>query len=198
MSSPSDRSRNISHPRKTKECSVGLDAWICSKALQRGLSFSPSWSVIKKVTFSYRVWEIPNVIISDKKLRHPYVSEYEPVCLAGIVGNHSLDFTNKFWSSFLIRKIRVRLPSGHTFVIMIGLIQLFSNPLHLDWHPNTLKYFVLALPCRMPNCTGCRFQISGLENGIRVVLSSQRVVNWLCCAVDKTWNNESACAKLIM
>ena len=91
------------------------------------------------MAFSHLVWEIANVFLRylpNKKPRHSHSPSYD--WLAGIVVNHSLDLTNKFWSTFLMKTIRMRIPSWCTFVITIGLIQFFSNSLH--WHQNTLEF----------------------------------------------------------
>ena len=65
-------------------------------------------------------------------IRHSHIYSYR---LAGIVVNHGLDLINKLMRSFLLRTIRVMLQSCSTFVITIGLIQFFLNPLqypHID------------------------------------------------------------------
>ena len=87
------------------------DVWVCSIALQCSFSSCPSWPVIKIGSFSF-------CIIN---------TEWLWTWLSGIVVNNGLDLTN---SSILIRMIRVRLPSCCIFIITIGLIQLFFNPLH--------------------------------------------------------------------
>ena len=115
VSSPTDPGRIFFHLWKTKTCSIGGDLWVCSKAWQ--CSFSPclSWPVIKIL------------FLLDKKLRHSL--GYGANWLARIIVNYDLDLTNKF-SYFLIRMIRVRLPSCHIFIIIIELLQLSLNPLH--------------------------------------------------------------------
>ena len=60
--------------------------------------------------------------------------------LAWTAVNLSLDLSNKFGRSFLIRAQRVRLLSCHTFVITIGYIEIFSNPLH--WASNAKQYII--------------------------------------------------------
>ena len=73
-------------------------------------------------------------------IRNSHVPVCWPAWFARIVVNHSLALTNKFGSSFLIRMIRLRLPSCYTFVITFGIIELFSNPMYCPhWHPNTVK-----------------------------------------------------------
>ena len=132
VSCSSDPSRSFSPLRIIKEYLIGKDTWVCSKALQHGLSFCPSWPMIKKMLLFHYVWEILNVFMCympDKKLKHSYVTDYGLDRIAEIIVNHSLDFSYKLRISFLIRTIRVRLLSCHTFIIPTGLIQFFSSPL---------------------------------------------------------------------
>ena len=67
------------------------------------------------------------------------------------VVNFILDLNKKFGSSHLIRTIRVRLSSCRTFVITIGLIQLFSYHQHLTYkHCEILSTCVNSKQYRMP------------------------------------------------
>ena len=81
--------RNFTHLRKNKVCSIGGNAWICSKILLHNFSSFPSWPVIKIGPYSH----IPGY------------------GLDWLVVSHSLDLINKFKSSFLLRAIRVKLLS---------------------------------------------------------------------------------------
>ena len=114
VSSPSDPSRDFSHMRKDKACSVGEDAWVYSKVLWHGIS-SSLWSILDMLNIFMHY-------LPDKKLWHSHVSCYGPNWFAGIIVNHGLDLTNKFRHSFFMRTIRVKFLSCCTFVISFGLI----------------------------------------------------------------------------
>ena len=84
-----------------------------------------------KLVHFHLVSEIPNVFMHyqlDEKFRHSVTAFYGPDWLAGMVFCHGLDLTDKFGRTFLIRPIRVRHQCYRPFVIIIRLIQLFSNP----------------------------------------------------------------------
>ena len=126
VSSPSNPGTIFSYLRRNETWSVVGNAWVCSKASQRVLSFF-FLACHKNEPISHLLWEIPNVFMHyslDTKLRHSLVSCYT---LAMIVVNYGLDLSNKFGSSFLIRTIRVSHPSCCSIVIPIQLIQQFSN-----------------------------------------------------------------------
>ena len=98
------------------------------------LSFLLSFMTCEKVElFSLLVWQIPNVFmhnLPEKKLIYSYVSGYGSDWLDGIIVNDGQDLRKKFGSSLTIKMIRLRFPSCSTFLITIGLFQLFWNPLH--------------------------------------------------------------------
>ena len=73
--------------------------------------------------------------------------------------NHSLDFSNKFRSSFLFQTIRVRFLSWRTFVITIRLIRLFSNPLRCPLI-NTQTLCNLLYCCIQYKCPAVQLVIS--------------------------------------
>ena len=140
---------------KYKTCSVGRNVWVCWKALAYWLPFCPSWPVIKMDRF-LSMWntECLHELLLDKNLRHSHVSGYGPDWLFRIVVYHYQDYINKFDSSFLIRTIRVGLPSCLTFVITCGLIQTFSSPLYCP-HIETLKSSYRSLRVNANSTAGC-------------------------------------------
>ena len=136
-----------------------------------------------------------------KKLRHFHLFGYGPDWLAGIVVNHDLDLTNKFGSTFLIRMMRVRLLISHTFVITIVLIQLLPNPLcRSQIYTKTLWNFHIrasSVNAMLYNVLFPNFWKSELHHGVAFYTdSTQLTLVW--CTVEKTWNKQSTCAKLII
>ena len=79
---------------------------------------------------------------------------------------------SKFGSYFLIRMISVRFLSCCTFMIMVGLVQVFLNLLPC---PQIDTLTLWNLPAWIPNSAACHFQISRRVNLIMVLLSSQTV-----------------------
>ena len=75
-------------------------------------------------------WISSCTICPLRKFKRFHVTTNEPVWPAWLVVNHGFVFSNKFGSSFLIRTIRVGFRGYWISVIIISLIQLFSNPLH--------------------------------------------------------------------
>ena len=143
MSSASDPSRNFSHLRKTKACSVGGDAWVCSKALQHSLSFCPTWPMIKIGPFS-SCMKNTDVFMHyrlAKKFTHSYVHGYRADWIAGSAVSYGLDLTNKFDGSFLILN-----KQSETSKLLYLCSHLWTHStlfkfsaLSLNWHSNTLK-----------------------------------------------------------
>ena len=153
------------------------------------------------------LWEIPNVFmhyLPDKKPLRPYVPGYGSDWLAEIIVNHGLDLTNKFGSFFFSYQNDQWEASElcPIFVIIIGTIQVFSNPLcivFLNWQTNTLKYsywrfWCGSQPYTMPFSSFWRRE---LHHCTAFFIDSTRLT-LVCCTEDKIWNKQSACAKLII
>ena len=157
------------------------------------------WS---KLALSHIVWEIPNVVmhyLPDKKVKHSHASGCGPDWLAGIVVNHGLDLTDKYGSAFLIRTIRVRLWRCSTFVITIRLVQLFwilYTILRLTFRHSEM--YILKLLAWMPSSSAfSKFWRSELHPGAAFLTDSARLTR-IYCTVDRTWNKQNACVKLII
>ena len=161
VSSPSDPGRNLSHLRKNKTCSVGVDAWVFLKIFQVRsflLSFmacDKNWIFLilykKNRMFSWTSYLIRN---SDTS----HFLCYRPDCLADIIVNHGLDLTHKFGSSFLKRTIRVSFSVSRTFSVTHPILFESSALSSTDWHSNIMKssYWDFWMLSR----TACCFQIS--------------------------------------
>ena len=131
MSLPSDCGRHFAVLRKMEAYTVKGKTWVCLKAMQHGLFPCFSWyDIIGAFLFAWEILNIYMPYLSDKKLRHFHVPGYKSDGPTEIVVNHGQDHKNKLCSSFLIEIIRIRLLSCRTFVIIVGLIKLFSKPLH--------------------------------------------------------------------
>ena len=89
--------------------------------------------------------------------------------LAYITVNHSLDFTNKFRSSFFLLE-QSTLDLSNSFQILCLVYTLTHK--HSEMF---LLRFLASMLCHTVYC----FQISGGVNCIMVLLSSQIVLNWL-------------------
>ena len=134
--------------RKNKVCSVGGDAWICWKALQRGLSSCPLWPLIKIFHFSSGMKNSECLhALSD------YVPGYGPNWLVKIAVSHGMDLSKKFECSFLLKTIRVMLTNylhNHKWTHPT----LFQSSVRFShWHPNIVK----SLYCSLPSSTACSF-----------------------------------------
>ena len=99
--------------------------------------------------------------IYNTTLRYLNVPGYELDWLTGIIVNYGLDLTNKFRSSFLIRIIRVNHPTCPTYIITIGLIQIFLNILYC-FQFNIQKFWNICIGASGMNAsnTDCCFQVS--------------------------------------
>ena len=65
-------------------------------------------------------------VLYPLKQSNNQVSGYGADWLAEVIVNYSLDLTNKFKSSFLIRMMKVRLRSSCTFIITFVLLNCFQ------------------------------------------------------------------------
>ena len=125
------------------------------------------------------------------KLGHFHIPGYGPDWLAGIV-THGLDLTNNFRSSFIIRTIRVNLLSCHTFVIFIGLIQLFwilntflrLTPKHWNLYTGAFGVNAKQYSMSFPN-----FWWSELHYGAAFLTVSAQLTP-ICRRLKKTETNE--------
>ena len=181
------KGKNFSHLRKTKA------TWVCSKGLRRYLCPCPSWPG-KKLVYTDLVWEILNIFMHyqpDKKLNYLHVSGNRPDCYAGIVNSHDLDLTKKFGSSFLVRTIRGRLPNCRSFVITIGIIQLFTV---LSLTYANCKIFVLALPTWIKSCAN--FLKSNLHHGAVFVTDIDSIDSSLLHSRQNLKQKKTTCSKL--
>ena len=103
------------------------------------------------------------------------IDDNGPDWLTRIFIHHSLDFTNKFWSSFPIKTIRMRVPSCPIVVITTGLIQLFRILYTVPrLTPKHYEVFIWALPIKNVARYKMRFpNFWGGVNCVMVRLSAQ-------------------------
>ena len=134
----------------------------------------------------------------DKKVRHFHVPGCRPDCIAGIVANHGQALSNKFRCCFLIRTIKMKHPNCRTFVIIIWLIQLFSNLLHFP-QIDTQTLWNLHIGASMVNAKLYRMSFPNfwmnelLHSAALLIDTTLLILVW--CTVDKTGNKQSACTK---
>ena len=129
------------------------------------------------------IWIYRNIFrhyLPDKILKHSYVPGCGPYCFEeGVVVDYDLDLTNKFGSSLPIKKIRVKFPNCHTFVITIGIIQFFFFSSAIRLIRKHSEIFVFAFPVLMWNNSACRFKIFRRVNCVILLLFTQTVLCWL-------------------
>ena len=145
------------------------------------------WSGCLNLLKRFAVRSSSNCLI--KKSNHDWLVE--------IIVNQCQDLGEKFRSPF-IRTIRVRLPNCRTFVLTTGFIQIFSNLLYFPQIDiQNYSYWILFMNVKQYSMPIPNFQTSDLYHGVVFLTDSVHLI-LIWCTVDKTWNKQSAWAKLII
>ena len=123
-------------------------------------------------------------ILPQKKLRYSYVPSYVHDFLTWIMT--WISTTNL--SSFLIRRITMRLLSYRTFVITIKLNRsLFESSTQSIWHPTTVKTscWIFWGECQHFSTPFPNFLKSELRHAAAFFIDNAQMTR-VCCTVDKT------------
>ena len=147
--------------KKTKNNAwlVEENTWVCSKTLQHGISSCPSWPVIKNWHFLILYEEYQMSSCTTCLIRNSDT----PVSLAMYLIDLLQLLLMMTWTpptnlEVLIRMIKVRPLSCHIFIITIGFIQLFFNPLHCT-HINHQTLWNLCIGASSMNTEMVQFML---------------------------------------
>ena len=166
VGSPSYPGRNISHLRKTKACLVGVEAWVCSKALLCDLSTCPSWPVIKIDTFFSCMRNIKWLYALLNSNTFTSLA-MDPTNLQGLLS--VMIWIAPTNSRFLLSEVtdwgfQSAIHSYFCNHHWTHTTLFESFAVFLDWHPNILKSSYWHF--QHYNSTACLFKISGGGNCI--------------------------------
>ena len=137
-------------------------------------------------------------ICLTNELNTTHFSGCRPNYIAWIIVNYGQNLTMKFRSYFLLRRIRVRLPSWFTFVISIRFTPFFSKALLcLQIATQTLRNHCIWFSVWLSKSTAPRVKTSREVNCVMALLSSQKVCDWYKIEFHNRQNlQQSTSAKL--
>ena len=202
MSSPSDPGRNLFHWRKSKKYSVLQDDFVCSKALQCGLSSCHSWVFIKIGPFSSCIRNTTCLYVlpawlETQTLPCPWLCTWFSYwdCCQSWPGSQRLIRGFSYQNAQSEASAQPYLRNLHS-----------THPTHFetsarssDWYLNTLKssYWNFRVNPKKYSRPFPNFRRNELRHGAAFLTDSAHLT-LIRCTVDKTWNQQITSTKLII